>query len=254
MGKTIDLLCGDCLTLMKKIADESIDMIFADLPYGTTRNRWDTTIDLDLLWQQYIRIIKPNGVIALWAQSPFDKTLALSNQKLYRYEWIVHKTRPTGFLNAHKMPMKAHENVLIFYKSLPTYHPQKTSGHVRKVSTAIHKRNSKVTTNYGSHKAVDYDSTDRFPIDVLTFKWDTQLSSLHATQKPVEACEYFIRTYTNPNDVVLDNTMGVGSSGVAAIRTGRRYIGMELDAEIFEMAQQRIVHELETENESEVLS
>ena len=143
---------------------------------------------MDVLWKEYNRIIKPNGCIALWAQSPFDKILACSNLKQYRYEWIIRKTHPTGFLNAKKMPMKAHENVLIFYKQLPTYNPQKTTGHPRKVSTAEHQRNGKQSTNYGEYHPHTYDSTERYPVDVLEFKWDTQKSKAHATQKPLAAC------------------------------------------------------------------
>lgn len=237
---TFDLKNGDCLHLLKKIPDKSVSMILADLPFGTTKAHWDHPVPLDKLWKQYERIIKDNGVIALWAQSPFDKTLACSNMKLYRYEWIIQKTRPTGFLNAKKMPMKAHENVLIFYKSLPTYHPQMTHGHERKVSTAYQKRNSKKTECYGDYGLTTYDSTDRYPLDVLKFKWDTQTSKGHSAQKPVAACEYFIRTYTDPGDTVLDNVMGYGSTAIAAYNTGRNFIGMELDKEIFNSALLRI--------------
>ena len=243
----IDLRCGDCLDLMVGVPDRSIDFIFADLPYGTTKNDWDKPLDLDKLWYEYTRIIKDNGCIALWAQPPFDKVLACSNMKLFRYEWVIKKTHPTGFLNAKKMPMKAHENVLIFYKQLPTYNPQKTTGHPRKVSTAEHKRNCKATTDYGKHGLTTYDSTERYPIDVLEFKWDTQKSKGHATQKPVAACEYFIKTYTNPGGLILDNTMGYGSTAIAAINLGRNFIGMELDPDIFESARRRInEHEYQT--------
>lgn len=243
----IDLRCGDCLDLMVGVPDRSIDFILADLPYGTTKNDWDKPLDLDKLWSEYTRIIKDNGCIALWAQPPFDKVLACSNMKLFRYEWVIKKTHPTGFLNAKKMPMKAHENVLIFYKQLPTYNPQKTTGHPRKVSTAEHKRNCKATTDYGKHGLTTYDSTERYPIDVLEFKWDTQKSKGHATQKPVAACEYFIKTYTNPGDLILDNTMGYGSTAIAAINLGRNFIGMELDPDIFESARRRVnEHEYQT--------
>lgn len=240
---TIDLRNGDCLEIMSDIPDGSIDMIFADLPYGTTRNTWDNQLDLERLWKEYSRIIKDNGCIALWAQSPFDKTLACSNLGLYRYEWIIEKTHPSGHLNAKKMPMKAHENVLIFYKKLPTYNPQKTTGHPRKVSTAEHHKESKKTSNYGAYEFTSYDSTERYPRDVLKFKWDTQKSKGHATQKPVAACEYFINTYTNPGDTVLDNTMGYGSTGVAAKRLGRSFIGIEIDKDIFTSAKERIENE-----------
>lgn len=235
-----ELICGDCLEMMAFVPTASVDMILTDLPYGSTKNDWDHILDLDALWKEYERVIKDNGVIALWAQSPFDKVLACSNLKHYRYEWVIEKTSATGFLNAHKMPMKAHEQILIFYKKLPTYNPQIEHGHVRKVSTAEHKRNSKVTTNYGKHGLTSYDSTDRYPRDVLRFKWDKQKSALNPTQKPVAACEYMIRTYTNPGDTVLDSCMGSGTTGVAAQNLGRKFIGMEFDPFMFEVAANRI--------------
>lgn len=236
----IKLMQGDCLNLMTKIPDGSIDMVFCDLPYGTTRNSWDVVLDLKIFWRECERVIKDNGVIALWAQSPFDKVLACSNLKHYRYEWVIEKTSATGFLNAHKMPMKAHEQILIFYKKMPTYNPQMEHGHVRKVSTAEHKRNSKVTTNYGKHGLTSYDSTDRYPRDVLRFKWDKQKSSLLPTQKPVAVCEYMIRTYTNKGDTVLDSCMGSGTTGVACVNTNRNFIGIELESKYFEIAKKRI--------------
>lgn len=235
-----ELICGDCLEMLPFVPSKSVDMVFTDLPYGTTRNSWDCLIDLNVLWKEYERVIKDDGVIALWAQSPFDKLLACSNMKLYRYEWVIEKTSATGFLNAHKMPMKAHEQILIFYKKLPQYNPQMEHGHVRKVSTAWHKRNSKATTNYGEHGLTSYDSTDRYPRDVLKFKWDKQKSSLNPTQKPVAACEYMIRTYTSRGDTVLDSCMGSNSTGLAAIRLGRNYIGIEKDEEMFDIAANRL--------------
>ena len=239
-----DLICGDCLDVMRDIPTASVDMILTDLPYGSTKNEWDCAIDLSSLWWQYERVIKENGVIALWAQSPFDKILACSNLKLYRYEWVIEKTSATGFLNAHRMPMKAHEQILIFYRKLPEYHPQMEHGHVRKVSTAYHKRNSKKTTNYGDHALTSYDSTDRYPRDVLRFKWDKQKSALHPTQKPVAALEYMIRTYTSSGQTVLDSCFGSNSTGVAAYRTGRDYIGIEKDPEMFEVGRKRFFEEV----------
>ena len=138
------------------------------------------------------------------------------------------------------MPMKAHENMLIFYKKLPVYNPQKTKGHKRKVSSATHKRNSKKSTDYGEYKPTDYDSTERYPRDILKFAWDKQKSRLHPTQKPVAANEYFIRTYTNNGDTVLDNCMGSGTTGIACINTNRDFIGIEKDEEYFELAKNRI--------------
>lgn len=235
------LICGDCLAEMAKLPDKSIDMVLCDLPYGTTaRNKWDNVIPLDLLWEQYGRIVKDDGVIALWSQMPFTAILAASNMKLFRYEWIIEKTNATGFLNANRMPMKAHENVLIFYKKLPVYHPQMTHGHERKISTAAHKRNSKKSMDYGEHGLTTYDSTDRYPRDVLTFSWDKQKSRLHPTQKPVAACEYFIATYTDKGDTVLDNCMGSGTTGVACCNLGRKFIGIELEKEYFDIAEERL--------------
>ena len=235
------LICGDCLAEMAKLPDKSIDMVLCDLPYGTTaRNKWDNVIPLDLLWEQYGRIVKDDGVIALWSQMPFTAILAASNMKLFRYEWIVEKTNATGFLNANRMPMKVHENVLIFYKKLPVYHPQMTHGHERKISTAAHKRNSKKSMDYGEHGLTTYDSTDRYPRDVLTFSWDKQKSRLHPTQKPVAACEYFIATYTDKGDTVLDNCMGSGTTGVACRNLGRNFIGIELEKEYFDIAEKRL--------------
>ena len=143
-----EIYLGDSLELMKQIKDKSIDFIFTDLPFGTTNCKWDSILDLDLLWIQYKRIIKDNGAIVLFAQTPFDKVLGASNLKMLRYEWIWEKTHATGHLNAKRMPMKAHENLLVFYKKLPTYNFQKTTGHKRKVSTAKHKQNSKQSDIY----------------------------------------------------------------------------------------------------------
>ena len=196
-------------------------------------------MDLSRLWPEYERIIKDDGCIALWAQSPFDKILACSNLKLFRYEWIVEKTKATGHLNSKKMPMKAHENVLIFYKRLPTYNPQCTTGHKPVHSYTKHTTDG---TNYGATKAgiSGGGSTIRYPRDVLKFRWDTQISNLNPTQKPVAACRYFIETYTNPGDTVLDNVMGSGSTGVAAYAAGRNFIGMELDKDMFNVSLMRI--------------
>ena len=232
----------DCLVGMNDIPDESIDMILCDLPYGTTKNKWDSIIDLDELWNHYNRIIKDNGAIVLTAQTPFDKVLGVSNLKMLKYEWIWEKTSATGHLNAKKMPMKAHENILVFYKKPPTYNPQKTTGHERKVSTAKHKRNSKNSSNYGESSATTYDSTERYPRSVQLFSTDKQKSSLHPTQKPVALFEYLIRTYSNEGETVLDNCMGSGTTAVACMNTNRNYIGFELDKDYYELANERIIN------------
>ena len=227
---------------MNDIPDKSIDMILCDLPYGTTKNKWDSIIDLDELWNHYNRIIKDNGAIVLTAQTPFDKVLGVSNLKMLKYEWIWEKTSATGHLNAKKMPMKAHENILVFYKKPPTYNPQKTTGHERKVSTAKHKRNSKNSSNYGESSATTYDSTERYPRSVQLFSTDKQKSSLHPTQKPVALFEYLIRTYSNEGETVLDNCMGSGTTAVACMNTNRSYIGFELDRDYYELANERIIN------------
>ena len=241
--ENIKLLHGDCLELMKDIPDKSIDLVLCDLPFGTTRNKWDIPINLDNLWEQYLRIIKDNGAIVLFAQTPYDKILATSNIKLLRYEWIWEKTHATGHLNSKKMPLKAHENILVFYKKLPTYNPQKTTGHTPVHSYTKHTDDG---TNYGKTKIgiSGGGSTERYPRSVLKFSKDTQKISLHPTQKPVALLEYLIKTYTNEGDLVLDNCMGSGSTGVAAINTNRKFIGIEKDDNYFEIARNRIEQHL----------
>jgi site-specific DNA-methyltransferase (adenine-specific) len=220
----------DCLSAnngLSLIDDKSINLILCDLPYGTTRNKWDSIIPLEPLWNQYKRIIKDNGAIVLTAQTPFDKILGCSNLEWLRYEWIWEKTSATGHLNAKKMPMKAHENILVFYKNLPTYNPQKTTGHMRKVSKAEHKINCVKTSNYNDHGLTTYDSTERYPRSIQVFATDKQKAALHPTQKPVELFQYLIRTYTDEDDIVLDNASGSGTTAVACIKENRNYICME---------------------------
>ena len=234
------VLFGDCLDLLNDVPDGSVDMVLCDPPFGSTNCRWDSPIDLTRLWAHYRRVVKPNGAILLFGQTPFDKVLGVSNLPWLRYEWIWEKTQPTGHLNAKKMPMKAHENILVFYDKLPTYNPQKTTGHPRKVSTAHHKRNSKVTDVYGKHEKTGYDSTERYPRDVLVFASDKQKVALHETQKPLALCEYLIKTYTNEGDLVLDNCAGSGTVGLAAINTNRRFILMENDPHYFGVIGERL--------------
>lgn len=234
------LIYGDCNEKMNLIADKSIDMILCDLPYGVTKNKWDSILDLKLLWSNYERIIKDNGAIILFGQDKFSARLMLSNEKLHRYNLIWEKTTPTGHLNAKRMPLRSHEDILVFYKKLPTYNPQKTKGHKRKISTANHKRNSKKTSNYGDHGLTTYDSTERYPKSVLTFATDKQKSALHPTQKPVALLEYLIRTYSNEGDIVLDNCAGSGSTGEACINTSRKYILIESQYNYFKTIEERL--------------
>ncbi len=259
---------------MEKIKDLSIDVILTDLPFGTTKNKWDIVIPLNDyievevknklinmpydeyllhcyknkininiaetnwkkkhkkgLWHHYNRILKDDGVILLFGQKPFDSMLHNSNKKDFRYEWIWEKTHPSGHMNAKKMPMKAHENILVFYKSLPNYNPQKTSGHVRKTATAD--RAKLPSANYGKQFSItSYDSTERYPRSVIKIAHDKQFLQIVPTQKPVEIYEYFIRTYSNKHSVILDNCSGSGTLAVACENVGdRHFICMEMDKE-----------------------
>ena len=231
---------GDCLDVMKLIDNNSIDMILCDLPYGVTKNKWDSVIDLDKLWGEYERVIKANGAIVLFGQDKFSAKLMLSNEKMHRYNLIWEKTTPTGHLNAKKMPLRSHEDLLVFYKQLPTYNPQKTTGHERKVSTAIHKRNSKKTSNYGEHGLTTYDSTERYPKSVLKFATDKQKSSLHPTQKPLALIEYLIATYSNEGETILDNCAGSGTTGIACKNLNRSFVGIEMIETNYLIAKNRI--------------
>ena len=231
----MELLNGDCLELMKNIPDKSIDMILCDLPYGTTHNKWDTIIPFDKLWAQYKRIIKDNGAILLFSQMPFGASLIMSNPKMFRYEWIWEKNQAVGFLNAKKMPLRKHENILVFYKHLPTYNPQgliKLDEPIQEEGSA--NRNGK---NYGVADKSFIRTHTNYPTDIITFSKD---AGYHPTQKPVDLLEYLIKTYTNEGDTVLDNCMGSGSTGVACKNTNREFIGMELDEKYYKIACERL--------------
>ena len=235
----IKLLQGDCLELMKDIEDKSIDMILCDLPYGTTQNKWDCIIPLDLLWAQYKRIIKDNGAIVLFSQMPFTATLVASNLKMFKYEWIWDKVIGTGFLNAKKAPLKSHENIVVFYKKLPVYNPQMRTGFKPYSITSGSK-----SSNYGTYHSVNTSSDgERYPVSILEYSNVSHKDRLHPTQKPVTLLEYLIKTYSNEGDTVLDNCMGSGSCGVACVNTNRNFIGMELDKTYFDIAKQRIENE-----------
>jgi DNA modification methylase len=240
--KRNEIYLGDCLELMPKhVEDKSIDMIFCDLPYGTTQNKWDSVIPLDKLWSEYNRVIKDNGAIVLFTQTPFDKVLGASNLKMLKYEWVWEKTQATGHLNAKKMPMKAHENILVFYKKLPTYNPQKTTGH-KPMNSGV-RRSSLKNENYNEINKVDLPfggDTDRYPRTVLEFKSDKQKNYLHSTQKPLSLIEYMIKTYTNEGDLILDNTCGSGTTGLGAKNLKRDYIMMEQDPKYYEIACKRV--------------
>jgi len=219
---------------MKRIADNSVDMILCDLPYGTTRNKWDSIIPLVLLWEQYGRVIKDSGAIVLTAQTPFDKVLGVSCLELLKYEWIWVKQQGTGFLNSKKMPLKATENILVFYKKPPTYNPQMRTGFKK------YKCKSGVgSSNYGEQKQVETISNgERYPLNWIEVEYDKK--KLHPTQKPVALFEYLIKTYTNEGEIVLDNCMGSGTTAIACINTNRKYIGFEMDKGYYDIILKRI--------------
>lgn len=233
------LMFGDCLERMKEIPDGSVDMVLVDLPFGTTQNSWDSVVDMELMWNEVNRVCKPNAAKLFFAQTPFDKVLGYSNLKQLKYEWVWEKTTTTGHLNAKKMPMKAHENILVFYDKLPTYNPQKTTGHKPANSYTKHQDDG---TNYGSTQVgiSGGGQTDRYPRSVQVFKTDKQKVSLHPTQKPVSLLEYLIKTYTNEGEVVLDFTFGSCSTGVACLNTNRKFIGIEMDEKYFNIGVKRL--------------
>lgn len=228
---------GDCLELMQQIKDKSIDMILCDLPYGVTnRNKWDEIIPFEKLWCQYNRICKESSAIVLFSQQPFTTKLINSNIKNFRYDIIWEKPLATGFLNANRMPLRNHEHILIFYTKLPVYNPQKTSGEPYKIT-----RRSD-TTNYGQvkelHHITNNTTGERFPKSIIKFSSDKD--KLHPTQKPLALCEYLIKTYTNANDLVLDNCVGSGTTCLAAKNFNRKFIGMEKDENYFSIAKKRL--------------
>ncbi len=230
------LLPGDCLKLLPTLLDDSIDMLLVDLPYGTTACKWDSVIPLEPLWAQFNRVCKKNAAMVFTAAQPFTTMLAASNLRHFRYEWIWEKPQGTNPMNAKVMPLKSHENVLVFYRKKPTYNPQMW------YSTpygGFSSETSKIGEVYGSAKSKHRDNPEgsRYPKTVLRFK---QEKGLHPTQKPVEMMEYLIRTYSNEGDTILDCTMGSGTTGVACVNTGRNFVGMESDEKYFALAKERI--------------
>lgn len=227
-------MLGDCLQRMSEIPDGSVDMILCDLPYGTTQNKWDSVIPFDALWAHYWRVAEPNAAVVLTAQCPFDKMLGASQIEHLKYEWIWEKPRATGHLNAKKQPMKAHENILVFYKKTPIYNPLKTQGEPYKPKGTASKND-----NYGSFQALRTGSADglRYPRSVQFF---TRESGLHPTQKPVALFEYLIKTYTDEGMVVLDNCAGSGTTAAAAERTNRRWICIEREPTYYYPALARV--------------
>lgn len=231
----VRLLLGDTLELLPTLEDDSVDMLLVDLPYGTTACKWDSIIPLEPLWEQYHRICKKNAAMVFTSAQPFTTTLIASNMKEFRYEWIWEKPQGTNPMNVKIMPLKSHENILVFYRERPTYNPQMWK------STPYSGFKSETATIgevYGSAKSKHRDNPtgERYPKTILRFQ---QERGFHPTQKPVPLMEYLIKTYTNDGDTVLDNTMGSGSTGVACINLNRSFIGIELDKEYFNIAKTR---------------
>ena len=239
------LMNADCFDILPHIEDKSIDAIICDLPYGTTHCKWDSILDLNKLWEQYKRIIKENGVVILFAQTPFDKVLGCSNLEWLKYEWIWEKPQATGYFNAKKMPMKAHENILVFYNKTPKFNPQKTEGH-KPVNTYTKKAEvCNKTEVYGKVKQdiSGGGETDRYPRSVQIFSSDKQKTKLdgtiHPTQKPVALLEMLIKSYTDEGDMVLDNTMGSGTTNLACVKLNRKSIGIEKEKQYYDIAVRR---------------
>lgn len=243
----MELYNADCLEQMQNIEQGSIDMILCDLPYECTHNHWDSIISFEDLWKHYNRIIKDDGAIVLFGQGVFSAKLICSNLDMYRYTLIWDKCRVTGFLNANRMPLRCHEDILVFYKKLPTYNPQKTLG-----ASASHSRGANAESKgnimgdgkiYGKYIQLDKSACNKTnlkcPTSIIKIP-KTPKDNLHPTQKPVELLEYLINTYTNEGETVLDNCMGSGSTGIACLKTNRNFIGIEKEVKYFNIAKERI--------------
>ena len=242
MTSDVTLRQGDCLELMASMDPHSVDMVLCDLPYGiTSQNPWDVRIPFPELWDAYRTVCRPEAAIVLFSSGMFTADLMESNPDMWRYNLVWEKSAPSGFLNAGRAPLRAHEDVLVFYKRQPKYNPQMTRGHAKKSVSKVSRMNSEHSSNYGTYRdPVDYESCERFPRSVLHFPKDTQTSALHPTQKPVALCSWLIRTYTDRGDLVLDSCMGSGSVGVAAVMEGRRFVGFEAQERYFRIAEDRI--------------
>lgn len=221
---------ADCIEIMEQLPSNSIDMVLCDLPYGTTQNKWDSVIPLDRLWKEYRRIVKPNGAIVLTSQGIFTANLIASNPEMFKYKWVWEKSKSTNFLNAKIQPLRKHEDVCVFYRKQPVYNPQMIEGEPYDKGM----RKDQLSGSYGDFHSVHVQSDGmRYPTDIVYFKTsESEGEVIHPTQKPVSLGRYFIKTYTNPGDVVLDNTSGSGSFLVAALLEGRNFIGIEKNADV----------------------
>ena len=236
---------GDCLDRMTEIEDNSIDLILTDLPYGVTNHKSDIIIPFEPLWEQYKRVLKKNGVVALFAQGIFYVDLVCSNREWFRYDLVWDKILSTGFLNANKMPLRSHEQIAIFYNGIPTYNPQKTEGKPLHSKGTAYKTKEPINNNYGDYEVLDCDltNTKKFPKSILTFQKPHPSIAQHRTEKSIPLLEWLIKTYTNKGEVVLDSCCGSGTTCIACMNTKRNYIGIEKDAEIYEKAKKRLCRE-----------
>jgi len=229
---------ADCFDVFPFIEDKSIDAIICDLPYGTTACKWDSILPFEKLWEHYNRVIKDNGVIILFGREPFSSKVRLSNEFNYRYDWIWEKSKATNFLFAKQMPLIAHEDIMIFYKKLPTYNPQKTKG--KPYNKGFEKRNEiEAVGKIGNGNLIINESGERNPRSVIYFRTAESEGKLHPTQKPLELMEYLVKTYTNEGDTVLDNTMGSGTTNLACIKLNRKSIGIEKEKQYYDVAVRR---------------
>jgi site-specific DNA-methyltransferase (adenine-specific) len=229
---------GECLEKLKLFPSSSVDMVLCDLPYGTTQNKWDSIVDLDLLWNEYNRVLKENGAVVLFSQGIFTAKLILSNSKYFKYKYVWEKSKPTNFLNAKKQPLRKHEDICVFYRKQPIYNPQMRAG--KPYNKGV--RKSQLSGSYGDFKPVEVKSNgERYPVDVLYFKTaESEGEVFHPTQKPIDLLRFLIRTYTKENDLVLDNTFGSGSTLVACALENRFFSGIELNKENYRFKQHKL--------------
>lgn len=233
------LMQGDCIQRMAELPAASVDLVLCDPPYGTTQNAWDAAIPFVDMWAAIDRVLRPGGAVVLTACQPFSSALVMSRPSWFRHEWVWHKNKASGHLNAKRAPMRAHELVLVFAAAAPSYTPQMTIGH----RPGNYAKRGKQSTNYGSADSTVYGgSTVRYPRSVQDFPVvnNDDSEKTHPTQKPVDLMEYLTRTYSQPGDTVLDFTMGSGTTGVACAKTGRKFIGIEQDELHFSTANARI--------------
>ncbi|RXR28938.1 DNA-methyltransferase [Sphingobium fluviale] len=232
-----ELWLGDCRDILPTLG--KVDAVICDLPYGTTQNKWDCPLPLDELWREYRRVC--SGAVILTAAQPFTARLVASNESGFRYSWVWHKSRPTGFLNAKLQPLRAHEDICVFYDAQPIYNPQYGFGAPNHVSKSGKPRTKGRSENYGAqYEIVEEDTERKYPTTVLSFPAISPTDVLHPTQKPVGLMEYMARTYTDFGGVILDNCMGSGTTGVAAVQMGRKFIGIEREPKYFDIACKRI--------------